>query len=88
MLDNPKRTVSIPKFLYESAEQLAHSLDVSFSELFTIALKAYLNTHQLEDVSEALNRGDEAESSTLEPVLIALQIESVGENRWKDPNND
>jgi hypothetical protein len=61
----------------ESAEQLAWKLDVSLSELYTIALSTYVNAHQTENVTEALNRVYEIESSTLEPGLVALQVASM-----------
>ncbi len=75
-------TIQIPNPVYESAEQLARKLDVSLSELYTVALSAYVNAHQLEDVTEALNQVYETESSTLEPELVALQVASIGNETW------
>ena len=75
-------TIQIPNPVYESAEQLARKLDVSLSELYTVALSAYVNAHQLEDVTEALHQVYETESSTLEPELVALQVASIGNETW------
>lgn len=55
---------------------------MSLSELYTVALSAYVNAHQMENVTEALNRVYERESSTLEPGLVALQVASIGDETW------
>jgi hypothetical protein len=75
-------TIQIPNPVYESAEQLARELDVSLSELYTVALSTYVNAHQTKKVTEALNRIYETESSTLEPGLVALQVASIGDEPW------
>jgi hypothetical protein len=75
-------TIQIPNPVFESAEQLARKLDMSLSELYTVALSAYVNTHQMENVTEALNRLYEREPSTLEPGLVALQVASIGDEKW------
>ncbi|MBX3053274.1 MAG: hypothetical protein KF753_17450 [Caldilineaceae bacterium] len=36
--------IQIPNPVYESAERLAQQFDVSLSELYTVALSAYINT--------------------------------------------
>ena len=65
-----------------SAEQLARKLDMSLSEPYTVALATYVNAHQTEHVTEALNRVYETEASTLEPGLVALQVASISDKTW------
>ena len=76
-----KADISIPNPIYEAAEQLAQRLGMSLSELYTAALTAYVTAHQ-EEVTEALNRVYETESSTIEPVLVRIQLASVGGETW------
>jgi hypothetical protein len=75
-------TIQIPNPVFESAEQLARKLDMSLSELYTVDLSAYVNAHQMENVTDALNRLYEREPSTLEPGLVALQVASIGDEKW------
>ena len=75
-------TIRIPNPVYQSAEQLARQLDVSLSELYTVALAAYVNAHQTKRVTEALDQVYETEPSTLEPVLVDLQVASIGGEPW------
>jgi hypothetical protein len=77
-----KADISIPNPVYEAAEQLAQRLGMSLSELYTAALTAYVTAHQKGDVTEALNRVYETESSTIEPGLVNIQLASVGGETW------
>lgn len=77
-----KTTVIIPNPVYESTEQLAQRLNVSLSELYTAALAAYVNAHQRENVTEALNQIYESEPSTMEPELVELQVASIKDEKW------
>lgn len=75
-------TIQIPNPIYESAEQLAQKLDLSLSELYTVALTAYIHSYQKESVTEALNRVYETESSKLDPTLVTLQAASIEDGKW------
>ena len=75
-------TITIPNPIYEASEQLARRLDVSLSDLYTIALTAYLTSHREEDVTKSLNRVYETEASSLDPGLVHLQVASIGDERW------
>ncbi|NEP84491.1 MAG: ChpI protein [Okeania sp. SIO3B3] len=78
-----KTEVSIPKAMFEAAQQLAQDLDMSLSELYTAAIAAYVTAHQnTVDVTQNLDLIYEAESSTLEPELVALQMASISEDKW------
>ena len=77
-----KANITIPNPIYEAAEQLARRLGISLSELYTIALTAYVTTHQKEDVTELLNRVYETEASTIDPGLVNLQLASIGGESW------
>ena len=77
-----KTTISIPNPVYEAAQQLAQRLNVSLSDLYTVALTAYVTAHQKEDVTETLNRVYATGSSEIEPGLVHLQLQSIGGERW------
>lgn len=80
--DSMKTDVSIPNPIFEAAKQLAQKLDMSLSELYTVALTNYIATYQNEDVTEKLNEVYETEPSSLEPELVNLQVTSMGNESW------
>ncbi len=75
-----KTDISIPNPVFKSAQRLAEKLGISLSELYTAALSEYLTTH--ENVTEALNRVYEVESSEMEPELVQIQMASVDSENW------
>ncbi|HYO15822.1 MAG TPA: hypothetical protein VE685_21695 [Thermoanaerobaculia bacterium] len=77
-----KTAVSLPDTLFEEADQLAHRLGVSRSELYAAALQEYLRSHRKQGVTEALNRVYEEEDSSLDPVLAAIQGVSLPRDEW------
>ncbi len=77
-----KTDIAVPSPVFEAAEQLAHKLGISLSELYTAALIAYVTGHQKSEITETLNQVYEAEPSTLEPVLVRLQVASLGGETW------
>ncbi|MFL6259612.1 MAG: CopG family ribbon-helix-helix protein [Thermoanaerobaculia bacterium] len=77
-----KTAVSLPDPLFEAAEELAKRLGISRSELYSNAIAEYLKAHQREAVTEALNRVYEQEPSSLDPVVLAIQAASLGEEDW------
>jgi metal-responsive CopG/Arc/MetJ family transcriptional regulator len=82
MLEAMKTAVSLPDPLFEAAEELAKRLGISRSELYSNAIAEYLKAHQREAVTEALNRVYEQEPSSLDPVVLAIQAASLGEEDW------
>ncbi len=79
-----KTAISIPDDVFEAAEQLARRLGTSRSELYTAAIRTYLEHHRGAGVTERLNAvyGPEPELSELDPVLRALQSRSVPKDEW------
>jgi hypothetical protein len=77
-----KTAISIPNPIFEAAERLAQELGISRSELYTTAIAAYVEAHRSEDVTEKLNKVYRGEASTLDPVLIQLQIASLDGENW------
>ena len=72
-------SISIPNPIFEAAEQLARKLCLSLDELYSTALTTYLNAHRDSEVTAALDRVYETEASAISPVLVKMQVVSVGE---------
>ena len=79
-----KTAISIPDPLFEAAERLAKRLGVSRSELFQRALQAFLQEHNDEGVTEALDKiySPGAEDGSLDPLLEQLQLASLPKDEW------
>ena len=76
-----KANVSIPNSVAQAAERLAKRLDVSLSELYTVALNSYVISHQ-DDVTDALNRVYVTEPSSLDPELVKVQVALLEDEKW------
>lgn len=68
-----KIAVSIPDPVFEAAEQLAHRLGMSRSELYVAAIKQYVSVHRPETIAEQLNAVYADTGSGLDPMLMELQ---------------
>ncbi len=77
-----KAEISVPNLVFQAAERLAKELNMSLSEFYTAALAAYVATHQNGDVTKRLDEVYAKEESALEPELVAIQIASIGEEKW------
>jgi hypothetical protein len=77
-----KTGISVPNPFYEAAERLAEELGMSLSEFYVAALAAYVATYQNGDITKRLDEVYGKEDSKLEPGLVAIQIASIGEEKW------
>jgi len=77
-----KTEITVPNPIYEAAQQLAQELGMSLSEFYVAALTAYLSTYQNGDVTKKLDEVYAKEESKLEPGLVAVQIASIGDEKW------
>ena len=77
-----KTAISIPDPLFDAAEDVADRLGVSRSQLYAKALAEYVAKHRDDQVTEALNRVYAKYSSTLDPVLAAMQSVSLPKEEW------
>ena len=74
-----KTAISIPDAVFQQADRFAKRKAISRSELYTRAVRAYLE--QEEHVTEQLNAVYDTEESKLDTVLEDLQYRSVREDR-------
>ena len=77
-----KTNISIPNPVFEIARRLAREMNISLSELYTVALSAYVANYQSENVTEILDEIYAKEPSGLDAELIALQVTSIGSESW------
>jgi len=77
-----KTAISIPDPLFQAAETLAHRLNKSRSELYSDAIRKYMQSHKNRDVTKALNAIYEHESSRLDEGLRDMQSRSISTDKW------
>jgi metal-responsive CopG/Arc/MetJ family transcriptional regulator len=77
-----KTAISIPDELFESAERFAQRRGLSRSQLYTTALRQYLQEHHSDAITEQLNALYDTEPSTLDPTLAYAQTRSLPQDEW------
>lgn len=77
-----KTAISIPNDVFEQAEALAKKNKVSRSELYTKAIKSYLEEFRADDVTAKLDEIYEGMESRLDKGLLKIQLESLSEGEW------
>jgi metal-responsive CopG/Arc/MetJ family transcriptional regulator len=78
-----KTAISIPDAIFKAAEKLARRLGFSRSELYTKAVIEYLQKHRDEGVTRRLNEIYSQQPSRLDPVVQALQSDSLNGEDWE-----
>ncbi len=77
-----KTAISIPDPVFHAAEDMAHNLGMSRSELFSVAISEYMQNHKYQNVTEALNKLYQEEDSSLDKELSAMQLKSIQKEEW------
>ena len=77
-----KTEISIPNPIFKAAEQLAAALGMSLSEFYVAALAAFVAAYQNGDVTKRLDEVYATEQSAMEPEMVAIQIDTIGEEKW------
>lgn len=72
-----KTAISIPDNIFQQAEELANSLGVSRSQLYTKAIAIFIQNHSTDIVTEKLNEIYTQENSNLEPLIAEMQFNSL-----------
>jgi hypothetical protein len=75
-------TVTIPEPLVNAADHLAAELEISRSELYTMALEAFVKSRQPREITRALDEVYPSESSKLDPVVWQMQLASLARDDW------
>ena len=77
-----KVAISLPDPIFSAAEQLAHKLHVSRSQLYAQALEEYLDKRHDPAVTERLNAVYLIEPSSIDPALVTVQLGAIGHEAW------
>ncbi len=72
-----KTAISIPDPIFQAAENMAHRLGMSRSELFTVAMSEYIQSHQCQNVTELLNKIYADTKEPLDSELLLMQARSI-----------
>jgi metal-responsive CopG/Arc/MetJ family transcriptional regulator len=77
-----KTAISVPDKVFEAAERTAKKLGVSRSELYSTAVREYIERHRIEDVTSRLNDLYASASSELDECLGKMQAQSMHKEDW------
>ncbi len=77
-----KTAISIPDPIYEAAEQLAHQLRITRSDLYAKAVASFVKAHQENQITAQLDDLYASEESALDNVSTQLQALSVPQETW------
>jgi hypothetical protein len=72
-----KTAISIPDSLFWEAENYTYAQGLSRSELYVRALRQYLQMHQDESITDALNQLYASEPSHMEPAAKVAQARAL-----------
>lgn len=74
--------VTLPSDLFQRTEDLARQLGISRDELYRRALSRFLATYQETEITRQLNEIYDQEDSSLDPVLMQMQMLSLEPEKW------
>ena len=77
-----KTAISIPDSIFKAAEKAAERLSMSRSQLYTKAIKEFVDVRAPANVTEKLDKVYAETPSTLDPGLTKLQSLSLGDGSW------
>ncbi len=77
-----KTAISIPDPVFLAAENMAHNLGISRSELFSVAVSEYMDNHKYENVTDTLNEIYRENDSSLDEEISAMQLQSIAKDEW------
>jgi metal-responsive CopG/Arc/MetJ family transcriptional regulator len=77
-----KTAISLSDSLFKHADSTARKLGISRSSLFARALMEYLEIHNPVEVTKKLNQIYTDSSSSLDPVISQMQIDTISKEDW------
>jgi predicted transcriptional regulator len=77
-----KTAVSIPDEVYKRAEKLARQTKRSRSRLFSDALGEYLERHESDEISEAMNAVVAEVGESVDPFVSAASNRNLERTDW------
>ncbi len=79
-----KTAISIPDEVFEAAERTAKKLGISRSELYSSAVREFVDRYRRENITEKLNDvyAENESASELDTGLETLQALSLQRDQW------
>ncbi len=77
-----KTAISIPDSLFTEAEKLAKRLGMNRSQLYSRAVKNFVENNRSRNITKLLNDVYKKEESKVDKVLYKMQIESMDNDEW------
>jgi len=77
-----KTAISISDKLFKIAEETAKKYGISRSNLFSKAIEEFINTHNPQDITNALNNIYENLNSQIDKAILEMQINSIEQEDW------
>jgi predicted transcriptional regulator len=77
-----KTAISVPDPVFEAADDLAKQLGMSRSQLYTTAVSQFLEAHQDEAITQALNEVYAEAEAAVDPILMQMQLAALPEEEW------
>jgi predicted transcriptional regulator len=77
-----KTAISIPDPIFEAADDLAKQLGMSRSQLYTTAVSQFIEAHQDEAITQALNEIYAEVEAEVDPVLMQMQLAALPDETW------
>jgi metal-responsive CopG/Arc/MetJ family transcriptional regulator len=75
-------TISIPRDMFQRADEMARKLGLTRDELYTQALKRFLENYSDDEITRQLNEVYECEDSSLDPVVMRMQLTALDQEKW------
>jgi metal-responsive CopG/Arc/MetJ family transcriptional regulator len=75
-------TISIPRDMFQRADEIAQKLGLTRDELYTQALKRFLENYSDDEITRQLNEVYERVDSSLDPVLMRMQLTAIDQEKW------
>ena len=77
-----KTAVSVPDDVFQQAERLVRRLKLSRSELYSRALREYVQRHAADDVTEALNANLRDAGDDALPFVLEAGRQTLKRTEW------
>ena len=77
-----KTAISIPDKVFVLAEKMEKRHGVSRSQLYSTAVREYVDAHKTDRVSERLDAVYEDQELILDIALVTMQTQSFGTKDW------
>jgi len=77
-----KTAISIPDEVFRAAERVAKRLGLSRSEFYSRAVAGYVDEHDDDKVTEALDRVYQGVESSLDEGVLEIQTSSLPPSGW------